>query len=117
MASVWCPWCGAELSGPPADDRCGSCKGRISAGSLLSAPPQSAIRPGDPDAKQPAPAPDGGSPLPVGTPDPTPEGIARFVAWVIFGIVMFGLVAKFVAAPALRGVTPAPSPTATAASR
>ena len=117
MASVWCPWCGAELSTPPPDDRCGSCNGKVPAGSLLSAPPRSAIRPSDPDAKQPAPAPEGGSPLPAGTPDPTREGIARFVAWVIFGIVMFGLVAKFVAGPALSRVTPAPDPTATAASR
>src|SRR5437868_3935900 len=100
MASVWCPWCGAELSAPPADDRgasvasdeskakgggtpterqCPSCKGKVPAGSLLSSAPQSAIRPGDPDAQQPAPAPTGGSPLPAGTPDPTLEGIARFV--------------------------------------
>jgi hypothetical protein len=125
MASVWCPWCGAELSAAPADEQgpsgkpaervCPSCKAKVPAGSLLSAPPQSAIKPGDPDARQPAPAPTGGSPLPQGTPDPTTEGIARFVAWIVFGLVMFGLVAKFVAGPAISHVTPEPAtPTATA---
>lgn len=86
-------------------------------GSLLAAPPTNAqLHRDDPEASAPAKAPEGASPLPAGTPNPTTEGMLRWVATIVFAIVLFGVLAKFVGAPALQHVTPRPreTPAATA---
>lgn len=115
MPAGWCPWCGAELSAASADERCPSCNGKIPAGSLLAVAPNVSIKPSDPDAMTPAKGPSTGSPLPAGTPDPTYEGIARGVVFVLFGIVVFAVLAKFLAGPALERTHTRPSPAPSAA--
>ncbi|HVO31998.1 MAG TPA: hypothetical protein VMV18_14735 [bacterium] len=116
-ATRYCPWCAAGVGAIPDDGRCAGCGGRITDAALLAAPPATrTLRPDDADARAPANAPAGGSPLPSGAPNPTWEGLLRWAAAFLLGVVVFGVLAKFLAAPALEHVaTPTPSPSASPA--
>ena len=77
----------------------------------LSAPPATPMRPSDPEARLAPKPPEGGSPLPAGTPNPTPESLARWAVTIAIGAALLALLAWAIGKPALE-VAPTPTPTA-----